>query len=77
MVREAVLTGPFRTPAPPLESERTRKSLRQASALLEEVVRLLEGVRDAEARGYGPGPHSNSPASTDMSEAELREFRFG
>jgi hypothetical protein len=52
----------------------TAAPLRQAAALLEQAVRLLEGVRDATAPGYEQGPYANSPVSTDMSAAERRRY---
>ena len=46
-------------PAPALESERTRDALRQAAGKLDEVVRLLEGVRDEEGPRYERSPMAN------------------
>jgi hypothetical protein len=46
-------------PAAALESERTRDALRQAAGKLEEVVRLLEGVREEEAPRYERSPMAN------------------
>jgi hypothetical protein len=46
------------------EHLRTGDALRQAAEKLDEVVRLLEGVRDAEAPRYERSPLANSPVST-------------
>jgi len=53
-------------PAPALESEGyawrpcTGDALRQAATALEVVVRLLEGVRDAEGPRYARSPAANT-----------------